>query len=81
MKSKLADFLSSFGRRKARSDFLDRVEEELDVSNASPEKLAKILQIMETLTHGPNKPNSGQNAAAKLTMEIEAWANGEGGGK
>lgn len=36
VKSKLTDFLSSFWKRKARSDFLDRVEQDLDVSNASP---------------------------------------------
>ncbi|CAK9173708.1 unnamed protein product [Ilex paraguariensis] len=74
VKSKLADFLSSFGRRKARANFIDRTERELEISAASPEKLGKLIQIMETLSRGPNKPNSGQNAAAKLTMELEAWA-------
>jgi hypothetical protein len=72
--------LSSFGRRKARSDFIDRVLTELDIAHASPEKLEKIGEVISTLTQGPNRQTSGQNAAAQLTMEIEAWEKGKGRG-
>lgn len=79
VKSKLADFLSSFGKRKARANFISRTTQELEIGAASPEKRKELIKIMETLSRGPNRPNSGQNAAAKLILKIEAWAKGEGG--
>lgn len=81
VKAELSDFLSSFGggRRKAPLPFLSRVEGELAINNASPEKLEKIKQLMEALRRGPNKPNSGKNAAALLTNKIKEWAEGGGG--
>lgn len=57
------------------SSFIDRIAEELDLDNASHDKKAKILEVMESLTRrkGQDGLNSGQNGAAMLTMIIEEW--------
>jgi len=74
VKDKLSHFLSSFGSRKAGTSFTTRVAAELDLEAASPQKLRKIVRLMERLTPG-KKPglNSGQNAAAMLTTLISKW--------
>lgn len=78
-KEQLGDFLSSFGsgRRRASSSFINRIAEELDLENASPQKLGEIIQIMENLAQrrGQSGLKSGQDAAAQLTMKIADWEN------
>lgn len=72
-KDKLGDFLSSFGRKKASSSFIDRTANELGLNKASPHKREQIIKMMEDLSQrrGQSGLNSGQNAAAKFTMLVE----------
>lgn len=72
-KEKLGDFLSSFGRKKASSSFIDRTANELGLNKASPHKREQIIKMMEDLSQrrGQSGLNSGLNAAAKFTMLVE----------
>lgn len=73
VESELDRFLSSFSKRKARADFIINTE---GLHHASPEKLAKIMEMMETISNGPNKPNSGRKASELLIKQIKKWAEG-----
>jgi hypothetical protein len=77
IKERIAEFLSSFGKRKPNSRFLSRIEEDLRLETSSIQKRAKIIEVIEELSHNRDFPPSGQNAAAKLTMLIEAWEKGK----
>ena len=80
VRARLASFLASFSRIKPKPSFLRSTEEELGIAHASQEKLTKIAQTIDRLTDGPNRPNSGQNAKALLTMEVEEWSKANEGG-
>lgn len=76
LKEELGAFLSSFGKkRKASSSFINRVADELGVERASPQKLGAIREVIHDLSQrrGESGLNSGQNAAARLTLLIEGW--------
>lgn len=67
IKEKLRDFLSSFGKNKARATFVEEISRQLDLEGASPQKLNQIgLEIENILKRAPHKTDSGQNAAAIL---------------
>lgn len=69
----LDDFLSSYGTRKAKKTFVDRVEKELNLENASPQKLGAILSEINKISSS-RETNSGQNAAALLTSRMANWS-------
>ena len=79
-KERLRDFLSSFGKRRASSSFIDRIADELHLEHASPQKRGAILEIMTNLSQrrGQSGLNSGQNAAAVLTTRIVNWEESQG---
>lgn len=78
IQAQLVDFLSSFSRQQAKSDFVIRMEEKLDLAHAWPEKLAQIQRVMETLAHDPIQPLSARDAGNRLTNLIRQWEDGLG---
>jgi cytochrome c oxidase subunit 2 len=77
IQERIKEFLSAFGKRKPSSRFLERISSDLGVETSSIQKRAKIISVIEELSHNRDFPPSGQNAAAKLTMLIEAWEKGK----
>lgn len=74
VKLKLAVFLSSFGTRSPRSNFLGRVHTDLGLGHASPAKLQKISQVIDLMSQDPESDlNSAQDGAAQLLQTIEEW--------
>lgn len=77
-KERLDDFLPSFGKRRASSSFINRTADKKKLENASPQKRQKVIDIIGELSkqRGQSGLNSGQNAAAQLTMRVASWENG-----
>jgi len=76
VKESLRAFLNQFRKRKVNDSFLNNAARDLDLERATPEKLQKLLSIMEELSNDSRRrPNSGQNAAAQLElyMDIIDW--------
>jgi hypothetical protein len=70
-------FLNFFRRNACSERFLNAQCDELNLTRASPQKLQKIqAEMMAICQDLPNLPTSGQNAAARLLMRIEAWEQG-----
>ena len=74
VKESLRAFLNQFRKRKVNDSFLNNAARDLDLERATPEKLQKLLSIMEELSNDSRRrPKSGQNAAAQLYMDIIDW--------
>lgn len=72
----LFTFLSSFGSRDARKNVLKAAISKLDLNIASPEKRAKISQLMQELS---KTKFSAYEAKKALVQEIKKWEKGGGG--
>lgn len=70
----ISDFLSSFSRIGARSDFLLNVQDQLGLRHASPQKLCQIRHLMHSISEN-HQPTSGRKAADLLLKGIRAWEN------
>ena len=62
------------GYRRPRSDVLQRIEEDLRLETASPEKRRKIAQVLEELyTKRDSFVNSDQRPDYELTVTVGDW--------
>lgn len=73
VRDSLSEFLNSFRKRRSPSSFIDSACRELDLENASPHKREKILHEIQKILQGQNRPNSAQDAKARLLINIEKW--------
>lgn len=65
------------GYRRPRSDLIQRIEEDLRLETASPEKRLKIAQVLEELyTNRELFVNSGQRPDYELTVAVADWERG-----
>ena len=65
------------GYRRPRSDLLQRIEEDLRLETASPEKRLKIAQVLEELyTNRDFFVNSDQRPDYELTVAVADWERG-----
>lgn len=83
IRSKLGDFLSAYGKRRASQPFVERTATELGLEEASPDKLRFVSEQIDRLRRDmdPTHPtSSGQNAAAALTLAVAAWEKQKGDG-
>jgi hypothetical protein len=79
LKKKIVLVLRSCTRsyRRPRSDLLQRIEEDLRLETASPEKRLKIAQVLEELyTNRDFFVNSDQRPDYELTVAVADWERG-----
>lgn len=75
VENELFTFLSSFGSRDVRKNVLEKTISRLDLNVASPEKRAKISQLMQELS---KTKFSAYEAKEALIKQIKAWEKGGG---
>ncbi|KAJ8746853.1 hypothetical protein K2173_012904 (mitochondrion) [Erythroxylum novogranatense] len=62
------------GHRQPRADFRTRIEEDIGLPTASPEKRLKIPEVLEALSSNPEQwDNSCHRAAIELRVLINDW--------
>lgn len=75
---RLEAFASSYNKIKVRADFVISWEEHLKLREASPEKLRKVVEVMDVLRNSTDqtlRPKSGKKAGDELVRLIRDWEN------